>query len=100
MTELLIRTAIVRRRGFGYIYAGDPKREAAEMPHTIILKYKEGVTERGQCNYNAHSVCAISKPEPGLVDISGAGYYTVNSVSGVTCSTIEEGIQGSGRLRR
>lgn len=94
MTELLIRTAIVRRPGFGYIYAGDPKKEAAQKPHTIILKYKEGVTERGESNYNAHSLCGISIPELGLVDISGAGYYTVNSVSGVMSSTIDASIQG------
>lgn len=59
MTELLIRTAIVRRPGFGYIYAGDPPKKAAEIPNTIILKYKDGATERGQCNYNAHSVCSF-----------------------------------------
>jgi len=94
MTELLIRTAIVRRPGLGYIYAGDPKKEAAEIPHTIILKYKDGATEPGENNYNAHAVCAISKPEPALVDVSGAGYYTVNSASGVKCSSIDEGIQG------
>jgi hypothetical protein len=94
MTELLIRTAIVRRQGLGYIYAGDPKKEAAGIPHTIILKYKDGATERGENNYNAHAVCAISKPEPGLVDVSGAGYYTINSASGVKCSSIDKGIQG------
>lgn len=94
MTKLLIRTAIVRRTGLGYIYAGDPQKEANEMPHTIILKYKDGASERGENNYNAHAVCAITKPEPGLVDVSGAGYYTVNSASGVVCSTIDKGIQG------
>jgi hypothetical protein len=94
MTDLLIKTAIVRRPGLGYIYASDRKKEAAEIPHTIILKYKDGATERGESNYNAHSVCYITKPEPALVDVSGAGYYTVNAASGVITSSIEKGIQG------
>lgn len=90
LSGLVIRTAIVRRAGLGYIYASDPKKEAEDVPHTIIFKYKEGRFERGDNNYNAHSICGISRPQPGLIDVSGAGYYTVNSAAGVEVADIFE----------
>jgi hypothetical protein len=88
LNGLVMRTAIVRRAGLGYIYAADPKKEANGTPHTIIFKYKDGNFERGDSNYDANAVCAISKPQPGLVDVSGAGFFTVNAAAGVSTADI------------
>ncbi|EPX60711.1 hypothetical protein D187_001360 [Cystobacter fuscus DSM 2262] len=56
----MIRTAVVRRPGLGYIYACDPKKQAADVPHVLIFKYTDGRFEAGQANYNAHSICLIN----------------------------------------
>lgn len=85
---LVIRTCAARRKDLGFIYAADPALERAEIPHAITFKWKSGVFTRGECNYDAHSICVISKPEAGLVDLSGAGYYSANTASGMTTGEI------------
>ena len=73
---LIMRTAVARLPGLGYIYAADPKKEAEEIPHAITFKYKDGTFTRGEANYDAHSLTLVSQPEFGLIAVSGAGYYS------------------------
>jgi hypothetical protein len=97
---LVIRTAVVRRYDLGFIYACNPKKEAEEIPHAIIFKWKAGALDRGECEYDAHTACVIEQPEPGLVDVSGAGYYSVNTRNGMTTEDIFENSQPPPRTRR
>jgi len=100
LSGLVIRTAIVRRPDLGFIYACDPKLEAEEVPHTIIFKWKAGTFIKGDCEYDAHTVCAIEKPEPSLVDASGPGFYTINARSGKITSDIFQDSQPPPKKRR
>ncbi|MCF7221185.1 hypothetical protein [Marilutibacter chinensis] len=79
---LVIRDAIVRIPGTGYIYAADPAREADGVPHAITFKYQQGRFIRGDANYDAFALALVSHPEPGLVSVAGAGYYSAISASG------------------
>ena len=88
LNELVIRTAIVVRSDLGYIYACDQKKEEEWIPHTVTFRWMAGVLEQGECNYNAHTACVIKKPEPGLVDASEAGYYSIISRGGVKSDDI------------
>ncbi|WLH10166.1 hypothetical protein PSH58_14705 [Pseudomonas hefeiensis] len=85
---LIMRTAVVRLPGLGYIYAADPKKEADEIPHAITFKYKDGTFTRGEANYDAHSLAVVSQPELGLISISGVGYYSAIMASGTTTGDI------------
>lgn len=85
---LIVRTALVRRPDLGFIYACDPKKEENEIPHAITFKWKAGEFLRGECNYDAYSLCVIEAPEAGLIDVSQAGYYSANTRSGMTTGDI------------
>jgi hypothetical protein len=87
---LVIRTAAVRVADVGYIYACDLEKEKAEIAHTLIFRWTPKGIQKGDRNYNAHSVCVIEDPELGYVDLSGQGYYSVNVRSGVTSGDILE----------
>jgi hypothetical protein len=77
--DLIIRTAAVLSSRCGFIYACDPKLERRKQPHAFIFLWDNGKIERGDCNYDAHSVCLIDKPAEGTVDVSEAGYYTADT---------------------
>ncbi len=79
--NLIIRTAAVIDRHYGFIYACDPKKERRGEPHTLVFSWDDGKIDQGECNYDAHSVCLIEHPERGSVDISEAGYYTADTDS-------------------
>lgn len=81
LKNLIIRTAVVIDRHYGFIYACDPKRERLGEPHAYIFSWDDGSIDQGECNYDAHSVCLIDHPERGMVDISEAGYYTADTDS-------------------
>jgi hypothetical protein len=87
---LVIRTAVVRRPDLGYIFAGDPAREAEDDPHTITFKWSAGAFNQGDRNYDAHTGCVIEKPEPGHLDASEPGYYSVITRTGMTSADILE----------
>ena len=80
LNALVIRTAVVYLSDLGFIAAANLKKENVE-PHTITFMWDAGVFSEGDRNYNAHSLCIIDIPEPGLVDISEEGYYTVTTES-------------------
>lgn len=88
LNGLIIRTAIARQPGLGFIYAADPQKEADEIPHAIIFKYKDGVFTRTDANYDAHSLALVSQPGLGLIDVSGAGYYSAIMASGTSTGDI------------
>lgn len=79
---LIIRTALVRAPGLGYIWAACPEKEADGIPHAISFKYDHGSFRRGDSNYDAHALALVSAPEPGLVCVSGAGSYSALMASG------------------
>jgi len=87
---LIIRTAVVYRRNYGFIYACDPKKEKRGVPHVITFAWTEEGFERGDANYDAHSACLITDPDRGIVDVSEAGYYTVNAKSDLATGDIFE----------
>lgn len=89
---LTIRTAVVRSPTIGYIAAADTKTEMEE-PHAITFKWNSGKFIQGDRNYNAHSLCLITRPEPGLVDISEQGYYSVTTANGPISGDILESSQ-------
>lgn len=78
---LVFRTAIPYWSQCGMIYACDPRRERRQEPHAYVFLWDKGQIERGDCNYDAHSVCRIAKPGDGTVDVSEAGYYTADADS-------------------
>jgi hypothetical protein len=88
LNGLIMRTAVVRLPGLGYIYAADPRKEADEIPHSISFKYKDGTFTRGEANYDAHSLAVVSQPELGLIAVSGAGFYSAIMASGTTTGDI------------
>jgi hypothetical protein len=88
LAGLIIRTAHVRQRGLGYIYAADPKKEQQEIPHAITFRYKDGLFTQGSANFDALSLAVIAKPEVGLVAVSGAGYYSAIMSSGTLTGDI------------
>ncbi|MGN7744057.1 hypothetical protein ACTJKT_29260 [Pseudomonas sp. 22526] len=88
LNGLVIRTAIARQPGMGFIYAADPQKEADEVPHAIIFKYKDGEFIRTDANYDAHSLAIVSQPGPGLIDVSGSGYYSAIMASGTSSGDI------------
>jgi hypothetical protein len=90
LNGLIIRTAIVRRRGVGFIYACDPEKEKQDVPHAITFRLLDEKFSRGECNYNASSLCVIQSPVPGLVNIAENGYYSVNTASGIVSGDIFE----------
>jgi hypothetical protein len=97
---LIIRTALVRKPDLGFIYACDPKKQEEEIPHAVTFKWKAGEFIRGECNYDAHSVCEIEVPEAGLIDVSQAGYYSANTRKGMTTGDLFELSQPTPRNRR
>lgn len=82
LSGLTIRTAIVRNRNVGYIFACDLEKERDEIPHTITFKWESGQFYRGECDYNAHSLCIAEIPQMCLIDLSEEGYYAVITSAG------------------
>lgn len=87
---LIIRTSVVRTREVGYIICEDPQREAVEDPHAITFRWNAGRFNQGDRNYNARSQCVINDPQPGMVDISEQGYYSVLTRDGMTSADLFE----------
>jgi hypothetical protein len=73
------RSAAVISQRYGYIIACDPKQEQQEKPHAYIFSWDDGQIDRGECNYDAHSLCLIEQPKKGLINISEAGYFSVET---------------------
>lgn len=86
--DLVIRTAVVRTPQVGYLICGDRTQEAEDVPHAITFRWNSGSFTRGDRNYMAHAECCIEKPAPGLVDVSGQGYYSVITQQGMTSGDI------------
>jgi hypothetical protein len=97
---LVIRTAVVVKPGFGFIYACDPKKERKEIPHTLVFRLKEGAFTQGDCNYDAMSACRIEHPVEGIVDVAEAGYYSINSKAGPKTADIFETSQPAPKKKR
>jgi hypothetical protein len=79
---LVIRSAAVRLPDVGYIIACDPTKERDDIPHACLFRWRAGVFNMAERNYNSHSLCVTSKPDIGYLEISGQGYYSITLASG------------------
>jgi hypothetical protein len=79
LKDLIIRTAVVLGPQYGVIYACDPKLERRSEPHTIYFLFNKGKLDRGEYNFDAHSVCLIDRPDKGTVIVSEAGHYSAET---------------------
>src|SRR5262245_18335275 len=100
LDNLVIRTAVVRQLDVGYIIACDPKQEKEEIPHAITFRWNAGKFNKGSRNYDAHTGCLIQQPEPGFLDASGQGYYSINTKGGMTSGDILENSAPRPKKRR
>jgi hypothetical protein len=100
LANLVIRTAVVVQPDWGYIIACDPEKEREDIPHAITFRWQAGKFHKGDRNYNAHAACLIEKPEPGRLDISGQGYYSVIIRGVMTSGDIFENSQPLPAKRR
>ena len=82
LSKLVIRSAVVRGKNLGQILACDLKKEREETPHALIFKWQAGSFVESWANFDAHSICCISVPEPALVFIAPPGEYAVFSKGG------------------
>jgi hypothetical protein len=62
--------------------AGDPAREERGVPHALVFKWQSGTLSESEANFDAHSICYVTVPEPAVVFLSEAGEYGVHSRSG------------------
>ncbi len=95
LNDLVIRTAVVRRPDVGYIFCGDLAKEDEDNPYTAVYRWNAGVFHPGDRNYEAHTACVIENPEPGLIDASEPGYFSVTTQKGMTSGDIFENSQPS-----
>ncbi|WP_338415404.1 hypothetical protein [uncultured Sphaerotilus sp.] len=100
LVGLVIRSAVVRIPGTGYIIACDVNKEKDDVPHAIVFRYAAGQFNAGSRNYNAHSLCVIDKPDIGYVDISEQGYYSVTLRSGMKSGDILKQSPQSGTRKK
>ena len=75
--KLNIRDGVVKNYDTGYILACDPELEEREIPHANFFKWSAGSFMPGSLYYDAHSICIISIPEPGMVMVEGFGEYGI-----------------------
>jgi hypothetical protein len=85
---LLIRTGVLRRPDLGFLLAGEPAKEEAEIPHVAILKWKAGQITRVDAKFNAHTSCILEDPEYGVVRMSSSGGYSIETRGGVTSGNV------------
>jgi hypothetical protein len=72
----LLRTGFAVRAGVGYLLACDPKTEE-NSPHAKILVIQDGKKFESWVKFNAHSICRIESPEPGVIVLDGEGFYAL-----------------------
>ncbi len=82
LNHLTIRSAVVRGPNTGNILACDLKREEENDPHAYVFKWDAGNFVESSANFDAHSICLISLPEPALIFVSPAGEYGVHYKGG------------------
>lgn len=85
---LNIRTGVVRLSDFAFLLASDPKKEKAEIAHTIIYTWDRGEFYTGEANFNANSCCIIQEPELGFLKTAGSGGYSVRTREDVISGNI------------
>ncbi len=76
--QLSIRTGVVSNNETGYLLACDTTKEENE-PHVKIIKWYKGNFSDSWANFNAHTICLVSKPNIALVFMSLSGNYGIHS---------------------
>ena len=89
LSELTIRTAVVREPDTGYVLACDPETEEAE-PHVRIFKWHRGSLSDSWANFNAHRICLTSSPKIALVFLSPSGNYAIHSTESLAGNVFED----------
>lgn len=97
---LVIRTAAVRLPDAAYVFAFDLDKEKEDIPHAFVFRWTPSTVQKGDRNYNAQSVCLIQNPEPGYVDISEQGYYSITSRRGMVSGDIVDDSEPRAAKRR
>jgi len=82
LSQLTIRSAVVRGLDIGNILACDLKKEEEDVPHVYIFKWQSGSFFESSANFDAHSLCSITVPEPALVFLAPQGEYGVHYKGG------------------
>ena len=82
LSNLTIRSAVVRGPDIGSILACDLQKEESWIPHAYILEWQEGKFSKRTANFDAGSMCFITIPESALVFLAAAGYYGIHYKSG------------------
>jgi hypothetical protein len=85
---LVIRTSVLRRADLGFIFAADPDKDRKEIPHAIVFKWKAGVFNSVDVEFDVHTACFVQRPAPALVYASEDGNYAAESEAGVTSGDI------------
>jgi hypothetical protein len=78
---LSIRTGAVRNVGAGYFLAADLAKEEEEEPYAKIFKWGAGIVSQSWANFDAHTICIVTIPEPAVVFVGGYGEYGIFTAS-------------------
>ena len=100
LKNLTIRSAVARSADVGNIIACDLKKEEEDIPHAYIFKWQSGKFTKSESNFDAHSICFISKPEPALVFIASNGDYGIHYSSGTLAGDIFSNSQPHPKVER
>jgi hypothetical protein len=71
---LRIRTGLAIRRAVGYLLACDPKTEE-RSPHAKVFVLQDGNRFDSWVKFNAHAMCKVDRPEPGVIMLCSEGFY-------------------------
>lgn len=86
--DLNIRTGVVRLSDFAFLLAADPKKEKAEIAHTLVYIWDREKFYEGEANFDADSCCIIQEPELGRIITAGSGSYSVQTRGDVISGNI------------
>lgn len=95
-----IRAAAVAAPGSGLILGAVRTLAEQDRPHTAVLRLSEGVFERTDVDFSAHSCCVLTDPAEGFVALSATGRYLAVTAQGQQAGNIfEEGSPPPDRVR-
>ena len=100
LTGRAIRSAVVRGPDIGNILVCDLEKEKDDIAHSYIFKWQSGNFYESFANFDAHSICFITRPEPAVIFLAGGGEYGVHYRKGSLAGDILEDSQPPSKQRR
>lgn len=88
LTNLLIRTGVVREPALGIVLAADPKKEQDQELHTHFVKWKAGTCSAGTFNFSAHTACQIREPRTAIVMVASQGEFCAAATGAIEYGNI------------